>query len=56
MLRANPPSARAALRHPLFLAGLFVLAVNDHLLKGSGILPGVVRTMMWMRASADSDR
>jgi len=32
----------AALRHPLFLAALAVLVVNDHLLKGAGILPGIV--------------
>ncbi len=32
----------AALRHPLFLAALAVLVVNDHVLKGAGILPGIV--------------
>ena len=32
----------AALRHPLWLAGLLVLALNDHLLKGSGLLPSVL--------------
>ncbi len=32
----------AALRHPLFLCALLVLVVNDHLLKGARILPGLV--------------
>lgn len=32
----------AALRHPLFLCALAILVVNDHLLKGARILPGVV--------------
>lgn len=31
-----------ALLHPLWLGALAVLATNDHLLKGSGLLPGVV--------------
>jgi hypothetical protein len=31
-----------ALLHPAWLASLFVLALNDHLLKGSGLLPGVL--------------
>lgn len=30
------------LLHPVWLASLFVLALNDHLLKGSGLLPGVI--------------
>lgn len=30
----------AAMRHPLFLAALVVLVVNDHVLKGAGVLPG----------------
>lgn len=30
------------LLHPLFLGALAALAVNDHLLKGAGILPGAV--------------
>lgn len=29
-----------ALRHPAFLVALAILLVNDHLLKGAGILPG----------------
>ncbi|MBK8254449.1 MAG: hypothetical protein IPK82_17495 [Polyangiaceae bacterium] len=32
----------SALRHPLFLASLSILLVNDHVLKGAGWLPGVV--------------
>ncbi len=32
----------AAFRHPLFLASLLVLLINDHLLKGAGILPGAI--------------
>lgn len=38
----NPPPARrgsVALRHPLFWVCLVLLAVNDHLLKGAGLLP-----------------
>ncbi|MBL8605427.1 MAG: hypothetical protein JNK72_26080 [Myxococcales bacterium] len=31
--------ARAALTHPLWWASLAVLAVNDHLLKGAGLVP-----------------
>jgi hypothetical protein len=31
-----------ALLHPLWLVGLAVLVLNDHVLKGSGILPGVI--------------
>jgi hypothetical protein len=38
----SPLSLRPAraLLHPLWLASLVVLGVNDHLLKGSGLLPG----------------
>lgn len=32
----------AVLRHPLFLGALALLAVNDHLLKGAGLLPGAL--------------
>jgi hypothetical protein len=38
--RAATPTA--ALLHPLWLASLAVLVLNDHVLKGSGLLPGVV--------------
>ncbi len=31
---------RRALAHPLWLAALVVLALNDHVLKGAGLLPG----------------
>lgn len=31
-----------ALLHPLWIAALFVLVVNDHLLKGAGMLPPIV--------------
>lgn len=31
-----------ALRHPLWCAALAVLVVNDHLLKGAGLLPGAI--------------
>src|SRR5262245_28812425 len=38
-----PRSARfAVLLHPLFLCALALLLVNDHLLKGAGILPGAI--------------
>jgi hypothetical protein len=41
MNRATPAASWAGdLCHPLPLAAVLVLAVNDHLLKGSGILPG----------------
>lgn len=33
---------RAALAHPLFAVALIALIVNDHALKGAGLLPGVV--------------
>jgi hypothetical protein len=33
---------RRALLHPLWLGALAVLVLNDHVLKGSGLLPGVV--------------
>ena len=31
-----------ALLHPLWVAALVLLVVNDHLLKGAGLVPGVV--------------
>jgi hypothetical protein len=34
-----PPSWASDLRHPLPLAAVAILAINDHLLKGSGLLP-----------------
>jgi hypothetical protein len=37
MAHAHP---RASLRHPLFLSALTLLLLNDHVLKGAGILPG----------------
>ncbi len=36
------PPLRRALLHPLWLGAVATLAVNDHLLKGAGILPGWV--------------
>src|SRR5690242_20127817 len=37
----SPASSWAgALLHPLPLAAVAVLAINDHLLKGAGVLPG----------------
>ncbi len=47
-MNRRPPSARPALEptraltHPLWWGALLVLVANDHLLKGSGILPSVV--------------
>lgn len=38
--RAAPLSA--ALLHPLWLGALGLLVLNDHVLKGSGLLPGIV--------------
>ena len=38
----DPDSARRALRHPAFVAALLMLVVNDHVLKGAGLLPGAV--------------
>lgn len=39
----EPPLRPArALLHPLWIASLVALIVNDHVLKGSGLLPGVV--------------
>ncbi len=35
-------SPRRALLHPMWLGALALLALNDHVLKGSGLLPGVV--------------
>lgn len=35
-------AAQRALLHPLWLGGLLVLALNDHVLKGAGLLPEVV--------------
>ncbi|MCC6526117.1 MAG: hypothetical protein IT373_25950 [Polyangiaceae bacterium] len=41
--RASAPLAPArALAHPLWLGGLALLVLNDHVLKGSGALPGLV--------------
>ena len=34
------PSLRRALLHPVWLGAVATLAINDHLLKGSGIVPG----------------
>ncbi|HSN98265.1 MAG TPA: hypothetical protein VLS89_08200, partial [Candidatus Nanopelagicales bacterium] len=36
----RPLKARRALLHPVWLTALAVLLVNDHLLKGAGVLPG----------------
>jgi hypothetical protein len=36
----TPLAARRALIHPLWLGALALLAINDHMLKGSGHLPG----------------
>ena len=41
-MRTLPLHPARGLLHPAWLASLFVLALNDHLLKGSGLLPGVV--------------
>ncbi|MDC3960055.1 hypothetical protein [Polyangium jinanense] len=38
----RPYAARRALLHPLWLGSLAVLALNDHVLKGAGILPGAI--------------
>ncbi len=37
-----PNEPANALRHPLFWLSLVVLVVNDHLLKGAGVLPALV--------------
>ncbi|WP_437688829.1 hypothetical protein [Sorangium sp. So ce176] len=44
MSRSRRPalSRFAVLRHPLFLGALALLVVNDHLLKGAGLLPGAL--------------
>jgi len=41
-MRPIPLHPARGLLHPAWLASLFVLALNDHMLKGSGLLPGVV--------------
>jgi hypothetical protein len=38
----RPFAARRALLHPLWLASLALLVLNDHVFKGSGKLPGVL--------------
>ncbi|MDI1450571.1 hypothetical protein [Polyangium sp. 6x1] len=38
----RPFAARRALLHPLWLGSLALLALNDHVLKGAGILPGAL--------------
>ncbi|MDI1475206.1 hypothetical protein [Polyangium sp. y55x31] len=38
----RPYAARRALLHPLWLGSLALLALNDHVLKGAGILPGAL--------------
>jgi hypothetical protein len=41
--RERAPAGRlSALRHPLFLGALALLLVNDHVLKGTKVLPGVL--------------
>src|SRR5688500_18032602 len=35
-------ASRSALANPAFLAALAVLLINDHVLKGAGLLPGWV--------------
>lgn len=46
LIRPDPPAGgelpATEFIHPLPLAALGLLAVNDHLLKGAGLLPGVV--------------
>lgn len=44
MSRSNDEtwSPSLALSHPLFAAALLLLIVNDHLLKGAGVLPAIV--------------
>ena len=39
---------RRVLLHPAWLAGVALLAVNDHLLKGSGLLPGLVTGKLYV--------
>lgn len=39
---SNPLRPHRALLHPLWLAALGLLAINDHVLKGSGLVPGVL--------------
>jgi hypothetical protein len=38
----KPIVARRALLHPLWIGALALLVINDHRLKGSGLLPGLV--------------
>lgn len=40
MMERREPNDLAALRHPLFWGALALLVVNDHLLKGSELVPG----------------
>lgn len=40
MRHDDPDDRAAALRHPLWWAALAVLLLNDHALKGAGVLPG----------------
>ena len=42
MFSHAPAAPRRALLHPLWLGSLAVLAVNDHVLKGAGVLPEFV--------------
>lgn len=42
MKSKKPDAAYGSLVHPAFLLALLVLVVNDHLLKGSGLLSGAV--------------
>src|SRR5262249_44432256 len=41
-MRVRQLDPRAALAHPLWWASLALLVVNDHVLKGAGILPSQV--------------
>ncbi len=39
-MKDGGPTDRAALSHPVFWVALALLIVNDHVLKGAGVLPG----------------
>lgn len=40
--RPHPVAPSAAFTHPLFAIALITLVLNDHVLKGAGVLPGVL--------------
>ena len=52
--RGGTPTDVIALRHPLWWSALAILLLNDHLLKGAGLVPGWLTGMRVRRRVPDA--